>query len=507
MKAIEFRRVSTDEQAADDKAGLARQKEANARTIKRYNLEIVDTIEIIGVSGTEIIDDPRFKKMMAGIKSDGIRALVVADQDRLLRLFNLRHLSILQDLIDSDVLIYLSDRIVDLNEQNDWLLSIIQAAIGGNELKQMRKRIEGAKESKRKAGKHPSNRLTLPLGVSYDREKQEYFYNDEIQKVSKLFDLFHNKGVQNFKELEKKTEIKHRTIANLLRNELYIGFRAYTEKRSKEGKVGKRKKIKRVTDEIIRVKVIDKPIIKESVFQQVQKILETKNKEYHKKRPSDGRRFLYSGFLRCGACGEIMYSASGGRDHKRDYYCCKRKKISTLKCSSSYLQKELVEENITSFVTDKLTDTNYIKKMINQKFSNKHLQEAKGEIEGLKKELATISKRQDKLIDAYEVSHINKAQLALRLEKLSVEEKSLNSKIEKIEVPNRFKDQINIKHTIESIATTSSEFRFWTSSQKREFLRSQMLEFSITEDGVIDCMLRVSNLGNPMGRGSWPRRA
>lgn len=507
MKAIEFRRVSTEEQAANDKAGLARQKEANARTIQRYNLDVVDTVEIIGVSGTEVISDFRFIKMMDRIKSEGIRALVVADQDRLIRLDNLRHLSLLQDLIESQVLIYLSDRIVDLNEQNDWLLSIIQAAIGGNELKQMRKRIHGAKEAKRRAGHHPSNHLTLPLGVSYDREKQKYYYNDDIQKVKNLFDLFYNKGVQNFRDLERETGIKHRTIANLLRNELYMGVRAYTEKRSNVGKVKKRKKIKRSPEETIRNDVIEDPIIDKKAFEEIQNILSKKNKEYHKKRPSDGQRFVYSNFLRCGACGSIIYSTSGGKNHKKDYYCCKNKKVSTSKCSSSYLPKIFVEETVTSFMAEKLTDPKYIKKMIDRTLSDKRIQKSQQNIEKLKNELANIKGKRDRLIDLYVNSKLNKAELNSRIEILDKEDDSFKRQLEQIEDASDFRNLTDIKKTIENIVTTSYEFPFWTSSQKREFLRNQQLEFSITKDGIHKCTLRVFNLCNRTDRDSSQRSA
>jgi site-specific DNA recombinase len=507
MKVIEFRRVSTDEQAADNRAGLARQKEANARTIERYKLEVADTIELIGVSGTEVVDHPVVRQMIKNLKSDGIRGLVVADQDRLIRLDNLRHLSLLQDLIDAAVLIYFPDRISDLTEQQDWLLSIMQAAIAGNELKQMRKRIEGAKEAKRKAGKHPSNHLTLPLGVSYDREQQKFFYNDDIWKVKNLFDLFYNKGIQNFRDLERETGIKHRTIANLLRNELYVGIRAYTLKRSKEGKVGKRKKIKRSPNEIIRVKVIDEPIIDEKMFREVQYILDVKNKEYHKKRPTDGRRFLYSGFLRCGVCGEIMYSTSGGKNHQKDYYCCKRKKTASSKCLSSFLPKEKVEETITSFVTDKLTDQNFIKDMIEQMSKDKQLKVSQGEEAKLQKNLMSNKKRQDRLIDLYEDGQIDKGDLILRLERLGSEEKILNNKLELLESQRSLMEVTNIQQTIKSIVSSTYEFPFWTATQKRQFLRSQLLEFAITKEGVTSCTLRISNLRNRMGKDSWQPQA
>ena len=50
IKAIEWIRVSTKEQASDDRAGLQRQIEANAITAKRHSLEIIERIQVIDVS-------------------------------------------------------------------------------------------------------------------------------------------------------------------------------------------------------------------------------------------------------------------------------------------------------------------------------------------------------------------------------------------------------------------------------------------------------------------------
>ncbi len=488
MKAIEFLRVSTAEQAEDDRAGLPRQREANARTIVRHGLEIVKTITLINVSGTSVLEAPEVKEMLSIVESNDIKGIVVADWDRLSRLSKFTDVAyLLEHLKETDTKIFLPDQTLDLSTQSGTLMGGIYSVIANNELTQIKKRMFEAKKIKRKDGKHPDGDQTLPYGVSYDREKERFYYNENAWKVKSLFEKFYNEGIQNFHELERLTGFKHRTISNLLRNEIYIGYRKHNQKQDK-------------------VKVIDSPLINEMVFYDVQEMLRTKNKEYHKKRSTDGERFLYTGFLRCGICGEKIYTASGGRNHKKDYYCCKTKKNGDSKsCSSSYMPKAAVEESITGFVTHRLTDKKYLKTLIEQALSDDEAKEAESESANLKVLLKKLEGRRSRLIDLYEGGDIDKAEFRGRKEKIDSEKELLTHSLKKIEGSAIMKDQVNLKNTINQMMPTLYEYAFWTPIQKREFLRAQLIEFRITKDGITGCTINgVANLRKHKGRDSWP---
>ena len=450
MKAIEFLRVSTQEQGNDDRAGLPRQREANARTIKKHNLNIVRTITLKDVSGTSVLHTSEIKELFSLIESDGISGVVVADMDRLFRPDNFKDFALLQNFKDTNTLIYLPDQVIDLNTQSGFLMGGFQSIIGGNELTQIKKRMMAAKEIKRKNGEHPSGLNTLPLGVSYDRKSRRFFYTKDIYKIKNLFEFFYYEGIQNYRELERRIGIKHRTIANLLRNELYIGYRTYKEKRSAHkcfkpnGRQADRKKVKRNPDEIIKVKVIDDPAIEESVFRNVQEIISRKNKEYHKKRASDGERFLYSGFLRCGVCGEIVYTTSGGRNHKRDYYYCRsknyiyKKKNDMPECASSYIGKEGLEQTISSFVNEKLLEKNYLNKLITTALSSNKSKDFQTEVLQLSEALSKIKKQRSKLLDLYVEGVFTKDELNIKVGKLNDEIYKLKIDWEKIKRKQHF---------------------------------------------------------------------
>jgi site-specific DNA recombinase len=516
MKAIEFLRVSTSEQGQDDRAGIPRQMQVNAMTAKKFHLTIIKTVRMVDVSGTSVLQTPEVKELLQLIKSPDVSGIIVADWDRLIRLDNFRDFALLENLKETHTKIYLPDQEIDLNTQAGFLSGGIHSIISGNELTQIKKRMIQAKEVKRRNGEHPNNLLSLPMGVSYRYEAREYFYTDEIQKVKELFNLFVNEGVQGYGELEKLTGIRRRTIANLLRNELFIGYRAYIQKRSTEkrirpdGRQADRKKVKRPPEEVIRVRVIEKAAIDEQVFYQVREILTKKNNEYHKKRSDPGQRFLYSGFLRCGVCGNIMYTTSGGRKRNKDYYYCRTKNYQFLRkngrhvCQSRYLPRQEAEDTVTSFVMERLTDSTYLKQFIHAALTKDGIQELQSLAGELRKERKEIRAKRSRILDLYGEGLFGKPELDEKVSELNSELSDVERRLAKIEEKRRVRTQFITDQSILSIVTTMAEFPFWQAAQKRAFLGSQIPEFSLTKDGITGFTLNFCKLGTHTDTGSWP---
>lgn len=516
-KVIEFIRVSTEEQGADDRAGLARQKEANTKTIQTYDLTVIKTIILIDVSGTSVVHTPEVKEMISIMVSGQIQGVVLSDWDRLIRLDNFNDFTLLQHFKETKTLVYLPDQVIDLNTPSGFMSGGFQSIISGNELIQIKKRMLAAKEVKRRAGKHPNGDITLPRGVAYDRENERFKYTDEAEQVKELFRLFCREGINNYRELERLTGIKHRTIPNLLKNEIYIGNRVYTEKRGSQkylksdGRQGDRKKIKRAADEIIRVeKVIGEPLVDEHTFLKAQEMMKNKNRRYHAKRSKKGERFLYSGFLTCGSCGEIMYSTSGGRNHKKDYYLCRSKNYVYIKrngpskCPTRYLPRELVDHTVTSFVHEILTENNYMIKMIKSALTSLSLNDQREEVERTKRTLNRIRAKRARIIDLYSDELISRDELDEKVFALNNQESTLRMRLTKLERRVALRNENEIYESIEPIVGTLTEFPFWTSTQKRSFLQSQLPEISITNDGLTGFTVGVSTVRNHMDRGSSP---
>jgi site-specific DNA recombinase len=516
VKAVEILRVSTQEQGSDDRAGLSRQKVANLQTVRNHGLTIIKTIEIIDVSGTSVLHTPEIREMIQMMRSGQIRGVVVADWDRLIRLDNFNDFALLQHFKETHTLIYLPDQVIDLNTQSGFLIGGFQSIISGNELTQIKKRMLAAKEVKRRNGEHPNCDITLPTGVGYDRVGKRFHYTEDSVKVKLLFDLFCHEGITNYCELQRRIGIKHRTIPNLLKNEIYIGFRSYTEKRGAEKKIGPdgrqtdRAKVKRSHDEIIKVRVIDDPLIDEATFRKAQDLMRSKNRRYHAKRSKAGQRFLYSGFLKCGCCGEIMYSTSGGRNHQKDYYLCRSKNYLWVRkngpsdCKTRYLPRDKVDHNVSSFVSEALKDRDYLETIITGALSSESYQKLKAESDMLEGMLARISGKKDKLLDLYSDGIFTKDELNKKVGELNDQESVLKLRLSKARASQDMNPD-RIHESILPIVLTLAEFPYWTAKQKRTFMKSQLPEITVTNDGISGFTLGVPTLRSRTGRGSWQR--
>ncbi len=84
-KAIALLRVSTNEQAAEDRAGIPAQRVEIERVAAAHGLAIVEWVELEGVSGVAVLSDPRFDALLARLRSPEISGVVVAAFDRLFR--------------------------------------------------------------------------------------------------------------------------------------------------------------------------------------------------------------------------------------------------------------------------------------------------------------------------------------------------------------------------------------------------------------------------------------
>ena len=84
-QVISLIRVSTSEQAGEDRAGIPAQREANRRTARTYGLEIVKTIEIVDVSGTSVLMSSEIQELVRLMESPDIHGVVTKEFSRLIR--------------------------------------------------------------------------------------------------------------------------------------------------------------------------------------------------------------------------------------------------------------------------------------------------------------------------------------------------------------------------------------------------------------------------------------
>jgi DNA invertase Pin-like site-specific DNA recombinase len=356
-KVIELIRVSTEGQAAEDRAGIPAQRAANRRTAAQYDLVIVKTIEITDVSGTAVLHSHGMHELLRLIQSPDVHGVVAKEFSRLMRPENFADYALLQQFIDTRTVLYLPDGPLDFESESGKLLAGIRALIAGQERREMLRRVHDAKEAMRRAGKNAGGDSVLPYGIGYSKE-HGWYYAPEIEKVKRAFQLFLN-GETCYETISRELNIPRTSVRFILGNPIYTGWRVYDECRDPspeayvprpDGRQGYRRKMPRATDEVVRVRVLE-PIISDRKFAHVQELIEVKRVRHWRARAEAPNRYTYNGFLTCGDCGELIYTHTG----KYELYVCKsrhprerrRRAIRGLMpCNNRYMLRKKLEPKI-----------------------------------------------------------------------------------------------------------------------------------------------------------------
>ncbi len=431
-RVIALYRVSTEDQAKEDRAGLLRQRDSVARTVAYRNLEVIDEIELVDVSGSDVQLSPRFAEMMRKVKCREIDGVVVADLDRLMRPDDIADIAILDTFRRAAVTLHTENSVHDQTNIEGILNLRLNAILGGHEKLLIKKRCQDAKESKRRQGKCPSAKMTLPLGIEYDRKAETWLYNDEVEKVKEAFRLIDEDGITNLTTLAERVSIQPRTLWNLLRNPIYAGWRVYDKKRgdqkyaSREGKQADRRKVARTAEDIIRIRVLSEPAVAEDRFQRVQSILAEKGAKWRRQRESTEIN-LGTGLAVCGHCGRKLYTSSGRRANRKrqSYYCCAANYYLNKRKGSSCLQPNIrqdhLDKTLVAFVADYLTREEVLATLATAFNPTSH-----DGGEGTQATIRKLEGKKTRLIEAYEDGIIEKDELSTRLNAIKTKIQAAN---------------------------------------------------------------------------------
>ena len=422
-KVLELIRVSTTAQAGDERASIPAQRAINQRTARTYGLEIVDCMELVNVSGAAVLRAPEMQRLLKRIEDPGIHGVVVREFSRVMRPENFADYILLQAFQDTRTVLYLPDGPIDFGSKTGRLMGSIRAAIAGLERTEILERVWSAKEERRKAGKHPHGPIVLPFAVGYDAKTGRWFYKPEVERVREAFRLFLS-GETSYKQVGSKVGIAAFNLRNILRNPTYTGWRVYSKRRDpssaairtcSDGRQGDRPKIARAPEDVIRVKVLE-PIISENEFAQLQRVLDLKKQNHWRARPDHERRFTYSGFLRCGACGNLVYTH--GRKGRSWYVCKSRttegrkeRRASRLEdCCNPYMRREELERCLDTLIADRLTNRQFLQQLATVYANRKSSDGAKPELSRIESGFLQLKEKKQRVLDAYFENLIDRAE-------------------------------------------------------------------------------------------------
>jgi DNA invertase Pin-like site-specific DNA recombinase len=382
LDVVALIRVSTDAQAAEDRAGIPAQKTACKQIAEKNGLTTKWVVQIEGVSGAAVMFSPGMKRLQQIVRSGQCHGIVMKEHTRLLRPDNFADYALLELLKDHHVRLYTTDGVLDLSTNTGQFFATVQFGMAGYERRVIRERTTAAKEELRRAGKCAGPDHTLPFGVRYDRQHDKYRWVDhEIDRVVRLFELF-TEGKTKFSALARETAIPYGSIRYILTNPIYTGWRVYelqrdpsTKRIDTEGKYTDARKVKR--EEPIRVRIFEKGVVSEDLFARAQQLLILK-RQMNWRRNNDGLdRFPYRGLIQCAECGSPLLSIShnNGRTH-HDYYVCRcahgsrgrwdveqgkfQWRVKNNSCPCLRMQRGRVDAILDNLISTRLSDPDFL---------------------------------------------------------------------------------------------------------------------------------------------------
>jgi site-specific DNA recombinase len=413
-KVIELIRVSTANQAGDDRASIPAQRTINRHTALAHGLEIETSIEMTDVSGAAVMHAPEMHRLIELLRTKRYHGVVAREFSRLMRPENFYDMGLLQEFVYANAILYLPEGPMDFSSKTGRLLGTIRAAMAGAERTELLERSWGAKEEMRRAGKCPSSDITWPHGVAY-HEDNGWHYTPEAEQVLKAFQLF-TQGHVNYTALSQKTGLTRTALACILTNPIYTGWRVYDKRRDQSpdakllaanGRQGDRRKICRNPEDVIRVQVITSPLVSQQMFDAAQRIIEAKKKGHWRQREDTEHRFIYSGFLVCAACQSSIYTLGGDTRKMRDagkkgydYYVCRERKGWSRNCRTSHMGRERLETKLDDLFAERLTDRGYLRELAEEFMRRMQSRNGRATIQRLQQSIETLRQRRERVIES-----------------------------------------------------------------------------------------------------------
>jgi len=292
----------------------------------------------------------------------------------------------------------------------------------------------------------------------------------------------------------------------ILRNPIWTGFRVITQMRdtspagkypSINGRQADRRKINRSTEAVIRVKVIDEPILTEEEFHKLQQLMDLKQEKHWRSQPDYNHRFTYNGFLTCFICGEQIQTAN----QRRDYYVCKGRRTCH-KCQSKYMNREKLEVVLDGIFACQLSSRSFLEKCVNELQQRATENNAAVECQKLNSEVNGLKRKRERVVDSFVDGVIDKAELAKRLGPIDEGIRIANIALSR----NKNEPNIDLEKLI-AVFAPLVEWEFWTRDQKRQILSTLTPDIRVADYKVESLGLNpilFSNEDTHTGRDSSP---
>ncbi len=496
MKVAFYARVSSDQQAEKNNSIPSQLRLLHEYAIK-HNIEVVKEYVDEGESALSI-NRPAFLEMIGETKKKfpPFQAILVWKLSRFAR--NRQDSILYKSMLKKRGIEVTSiSEPIDDTPQGQLMEGMIEvidefySAVLAQET--LRGMVENARKGYRNGGFPIYDYRNVRIFDEKRNPKTKYEVNEtEAKAVRLIFELYaKGNGLKNIVMAFAKRGIKPRsgsywsksTVANILRNETYIGWTVFNKRDKKT--TGKQSKPK---DEWVIIRNTHEPIISEELFDRVQELIEERQPKNTPARVT-ASQYLLSGLMRCGKCIGAYGVTGYGRKRKYAYYNCisyskKDKKV----CPGRRLRADELDREVIDRVGKLVFSDDNMRKLLDDiNAATKSLRVDYGrKITDLKKKAADLQLRAARQYKAIESGKIDLSLVAERLKELRIQRDSLQEEIAYYERLNYQYQPVYItRPTIESYRKEMEKIFIGTNVQEqRSFLKKFIEKIIVKDEGI-----------------------
>jgi DNA invertase Pin-like site-specific DNA recombinase len=473
-KVINLLRVSTDAQ------DLARQRTDVRLVATAHGLEVLRTLEVDGVSGRHVQQDPQFQAIFRDLQRPDVAGVSISALDRLFRPEQYGDFGILDHFRANRKLIFSAkEGVLDPATDAGFLMSLMSGAQAGMEWRELRRRTMQGKEELRRQGRHVDGPNCLPRGVAYDKATGKHSYQEpDCSRVARMYPLL--LAGDSYRTIADRVggSWSHDGVRSTLRHPIWaFGTRVYhSDERREEGYT---------------VKVIDEPLVSVATWEAAQREMDRRKTNWRKTRRPP--RFLASGLLRC-ACGKPYYLRCASKKdctRKKDYYYCSSAFPGYgPKCGARSCQREQLEAALEQLVSENLCQEAVLRAILAAVAGRDPRADGSGKAE---REITRLEAKRARVIDLRADGLISREECGKRLA-------VVDSELQAARAAARPPAPVMDMHALaRGLAGAFALFASLPFAQKRDLLRRAVRDIVIDNGNIPSMTLRGGFLAEILG--------
>lgn len=470
-KAIALLRVSSEAQAGPERQGLPAQREVCAQIAKAHALDVIQWVELEGVSGAAVLADPRFAQVLGDLRSGRARAVIVADFDRLFRRGRFSDYAILDAFAETGSVLFTAGGVYDPAEDAGALMSVLQGELSGQERRRIIERTRRGRERKRREhGIRAEGTVGMPRGVRFDRRTGWTYVFPEAERVREVFRVWlESDGTLPFAAIARRTGIGSGSSANrswairsILRQPLYKGVYR-VDRRWQKGRASPRR-----PEDTYEHVVLDPPLVSPADWARSQELLEGRRPRHPARRDPDEMDGTYAGALECATCGCHLWHRGGvwrTTSAQRPSWEHPQYNCPTKGCSTGSISIRLADPKIDEELSSRMGSAEVLERLVAETLreAESRASEAPAEIS---RRLVELENQRRRLIDAHVAGLVDLRETQKRAEAIDAERASLEA------IAARHSEDLELDEGV--LAALVDVFASWaplTRDQKRAILR------------------------------------